>query len=106
MRTIETGWVSRRFISLQGLGDVEHAAIFIDHGADLHARDEDICSTPLGWAAKFGRTRMAEFLLWRGAKPSLPDDPPWATPLALATRRGHHEVVELLTQYERTGALP
>src|SRR5213594_3222753 len=29
-------------------GDIEKAAIFIDHGADLHARDEEICSTPLG----------------------------------------------------------
>ena len=57
-------------------GDVEKAALFIDHGADLHARDEDICSTPLGWAAKFGQTRMVEFLLRRGAKPNLPDDPP------------------------------
>ena len=25
-----------------------------------------------------------------------PDDPPWATPLAWATRRGHEEVVRLL----------
>src|SRR5262245_18986068 len=87
-------------------GDVEKAAIFIDHGADLHARDDDICSTPLGWAAKFGKTRMVEFLLRRGAKPNLPDDPPWATPLAWATRRGHPEIVELLNQYEQTGELP
>jgi ankyrin repeat protein len=76
--------------------DLESAALFIDQGADLHARDEDICSTPVGWAAKFGKTRMVEFLLRRGAKPNLPDDPTWATPLAWATRRGHHEVVELL----------
>ena len=34
-------------------GDVEKAALFIDHGADLHARDDDFCSTPLGWAAKY-----------------------------------------------------
>jgi ankyrin repeat protein len=87
-------------------GNVEKAAIFIDHGADLHARDEDICSTPLAWAAKGGKVRMVEFLLRRGARPDLPDDPPWATPLAWATRRGHHEVVELLEQYEKTGALP
>jgi ankyrin repeat protein len=39
---------------------------------------------------------MVEFLLARGAKPSLPDDPPWATPLAWATRRGHSEVVKIL----------
>ncbi|MEK6410620.1 MAG: ankyrin repeat domain-containing protein [Acidobacteriota bacterium] len=87
-------------------GDLEKAAIFIDHGADLHARDEDICSTPLGWAAKSGRTHMVEFLLSRGAKLNLPDDPPWATPLAWATRRGHQEIVQLLDQYHKTGALP
>lgn len=87
-------------------GDVENAAIFLDHGADIHARDEQLSSTPLGWAAKFGKTRMVEFLLRRGAKPSLPDDPPWATPLAWATRRGHDEIVRLLNHYETTGALP
>lgn len=87
-------------------GDIENAAIFIDHGANLHARDEDICSTPLGWAAKFGRTAMVEFLLLRGAKPNLPDDPPWATPLAWATRRGHAGIVRLLTEYEKSGAWP
>lgn len=79
-----------------GKGDIENAATYIDHGADLHARDEDICSTPLGWAAKFGQAQMVEFLLTRGAKPAHPDDPPWATPLAWATRRGHHHIAELL----------
>ncbi|MBI2924865.1 MAG: ankyrin repeat domain-containing protein [Verrucomicrobia bacterium] len=77
-------------------GDVEKAALFLDHGAELHARDEDICSTPLGWAAKFGQTAMVDFLLSRGAKPNVPDDPPWATPLAWATRRGHAEIAALL----------
>jgi ankyrin repeat protein len=84
---------------LAGKGDVEKAAQFLEHGADLHARDEDICSTPLGWAAKFGRKAMVEFLLERGAKPNLPDDPPWATPLAWANRRGHVELGELLRQH-------
>jgi ankyrin repeat protein len=77
-------------------GDMEKAAIFLDHGADLHARDEDICSTPLGWAAKFGRKEMVEFLLQRRARPNLPDDQPWATPLAWATRRGHAKIAGLL----------
>jgi len=77
-------------------GDVEKAAIFLEHGADLHARDEDICSTPLGWAAKFRQKRMVEFLVQRGAKPNLADDPPWATPLAWANRRGHTEIAEWL----------
>lgn len=80
--------------------DLEKAALFIDHGADLHARDNDLGSTPLGSAAKFGRRAMVELLLSRGAKPSLPDDPPWARPLASATRRGHADVAENL---HRTG---
>jgi ankyrin repeat protein len=42
---------------------------------------------------------MVEFLLERGAKPKLPDDPPWATPLAWATRRNHPEIAELLKRH-------
>lgn len=80
-------------------GDVERATQFLDHGADLHARDEDIRSTPLGWAAKFGQAAMVELLLARGAKPNLPDDPPWATSLAWAKRRGHVEIAERLRQH-------
>jgi ankyrin repeat protein len=83
-------------------GDVETARIFLEHGADLHARDEDLCSTPLGWAAKFGKTNMVELLLKHGAQPNLPDDLPdlaWATPLAWAMRRGHAEIVDLLKQH-------
>jgi hypothetical protein len=87
-------------------GDVEKAAIFIDHGADLEACDLEIRSTPLGHAAKSGRTRMAGFLLRRGARPDLPADPPWARPLAWAARRGHRDVVSLLTEYLRSGTLP
>jgi ankyrin repeat protein len=80
-------------------GDVETALIFIEHGADLNARDEDVCSTPLGWAAKFGTANMVELLLKHGARPNLPDDQPdlaWATPLAWALRRGHVDVVSML----------
>jgi len=78
--------------------DVQMAELFIDHGADLHARDEDISSTPLGAAAKYGNATMVELFLRRGAKPNLADDPPWATPLAWATRRGHADVEGLLRQ--------
>jgi ankyrin repeat protein len=83
-------------------GTVEDAELFLDHGANLHARDEDLCSTPLGWAAKFGQKPMVELLLKRGAKPNLPDDPSWATPVAWATRRGHAEIVALLEQHGAT----
>jgi ankyrin repeat protein len=80
-------------------GDVDQARQFIDQGANLHARDDDLCSTPLGWAAKFGQIAMVELLLSRGAAPNLPDDAAWATPLAWATRRGHEGCVSLLEQW-------
>jgi ankyrin repeat protein len=90
-------------------GDIDNAAVFLDHGADLNTRDEEYCSTPLGWAARCGKTRMVEFLLRRGARLNLPDDSPhlaWATPLQWALRRGHDEIVRLLTEFEKKGSLP
>jgi ankyrin repeat protein len=83
-------------------GDVERAALYLDRGADLHARDEDFSSTPLAWAARFGQRGMVELLLARGAQTNLPDDPPWATPLAWATRCGRDDIVQLLTQHGAT----
>jgi RNA polymerase sigma factor (sigma-70 family) len=87
-------------------GDVESAALFLDHGADIHAREEENCSTPLAWAARYGQQRMVEFLLRRGAKPRLSDDPVWATPRSWATRREHGEIVRILERFEAEGSLP
>jgi ankyrin repeat protein len=78
-------------------GDIENAAIFIDHGADLNPLDDEFRSTPLGYAAKYGQTQMAQFLLERGADPSLPHDPAWAKPIAWAQGREHREIVRILT---------
>ena len=86
-------------------GDVVKARLFIEHGANLHAREEDLRSTPLAWAAKFGKKSMVELLLRSGAKPVHPDDPAWATPRAWATRRGHGEIAEVLRKAE-DGVLP
>ena len=80
-------------------GRVDDATLFLDHGADLHARDEEWRSTPLAWAARTGQKRMVEFLLRRGAPVSLPDDPPWATPRAWAEKRGHDAIVRILDDY-------
>ena len=80
-------------------GEIDNAAIFLDHGANLHARDEEFCTTPLGYAALNGKLQMVEFLLQRGAKPALPDDVSWATPIALARHRRHDEIVCLLSAY-------
>ncbi len=74
----------------------ECAAILLDAGARISARDEDYRSTPLAWAARTDLPDMVDLLLARGAPTSLPDDEPWATPLAWATRRGHGRIVEIL----------
>jgi len=76
--------------------DLKCAAMLLDAGATISARDDDYCSTPLGWAARNNHPDMVKFLLSRGAPTNLPDDKPWATPLAWATRRGHTEIVEIL----------
>ena len=74
----------------------EAMRLLIEAGADLDARDEEFQSTPLGWAARWGRPEAAELLLERGAKTNLPDDPDWATPLAWARQKGHKVIEEML----------
>jgi ankyrin repeat protein len=75
----------------------ECATVLLDAGASISARDEDYRSTPLGWAARNDLPDMVELLLQRGAPTNLPDDPPWATLLARATRRGHGRITEMLS---------
>lgn len=75
---------------------VEFARLLVDHGADINAKDDELKSTPLGWAARWGQKEMVEFLLSQGAKTNLPDDEPWATPLAWAEKGGHKEIADIL----------
>jgi RNA polymerase sigma factor (sigma-70 family) len=87
-------------------GDVESAAVFLDHGADLEAIDGENESTPLAWAAMGGQPRMVRYLLRRGARPRPLSGPPWAKPAEWAKRRGHAEIVALLDEAEKTGTVP
>lgn len=77
-------------------GDLGNAELFLDHGANVNAVEEDQRSTPLGWAAKSGQLDMAKFLLKRGAREDLPVEPAWARPVEWARRRGHDAIVQLL----------
>jgi ankyrin repeat protein len=74
----------------------ECAAILLDAGASLTARDDEYRSTPLAWAARANKPQMVEFLLSRGAAVDLPEDKAEATALAWATRRGFDKVVAIL----------
>lgn len=93
-------WVGVTYLHKVALsGTLEMAALLIDNGAHLEARDDEFNSTPLGWAARWGNKEMVEFLLNRGAKTSDADFLEWTTPLSWAKLKGHSEITELLEQY-------
>lgn len=68
--------------------DVRKARLLLDHGADINSVDDEYRSTPLGFAAHFGKLEIVALLLERGAKPDKAGAP-WATPLAWARKKGH-----------------
>ena len=70
--------------------------MLLDADAPLAIRDSLLKSTALGWARRWGKIELARLYLKRGADAVEPDAEPWATPLAWATKRGHHEIVQLL----------
>jgi len=80
-------------------GAIERAAILLDAGANISAREQEYRSTPLAWAARTNALEVAAFLLSRQAPTNLPDDEPWATPLAWAERRGHAQMSVLLRRH-------
>lgn len=75
---------------------VRFAAMLLDHGAKLDARDSLLQSTPLGWACRWGRKDLVELLIARGAPVHESDAQPWATPIEWAKKMGHAEVAALL----------
>lgn len=80
---------------------VEFARMLLNHGADINAIEDKLKSTPLGWAARFGQKKLAEFLLDQGADPNLAGGQ-WATPLAWAEKQGHTEIAETLREHGAT----
>jgi ankyrin repeat protein len=72
------------------------AVTLLDAGARMDVRDDLLQSTPLGWACRWGRTKIVRELLDRGVDPVEPDAQPWATPRAWAEKMGHREIVQML----------
>jgi len=72
------------------------ADILIAHGAKLDVRDDLLQSTPLGWACRWGRQKLAETLMANGAAPEEPEAEPWATPKAWAAKKEQFEMLKLL----------
>lgn len=61
-------WVGRTPLHhFAGLGDIDSAAVYLDHGARLDIRDDELGLTPLGVAVKEGKRTMVDFLSRHGA---------------------------------------
>lgn len=92
------------------------AAVLLDAGAHIDARDHEFKGTPLAAAVRSGpgpaekdrdtlaerQRRMVTFLLKRAAATNLPGDEPWATPLAWARKRGLADTEEILLRHGAT----
>jgi ankyrin repeat protein len=93
----------RRFTLLHDMaftGDIRKACLLLDHGATINPIDDEYQSTPLGYAAHWGKQEMVSLLLERGADPNK-SGAPWAAPLAWARKKGHAAIEADL---ERAGA--
>jgi ankyrin repeat protein len=107
-------WLGKTFLhACAAQGDRSIAAVFLDAGADINARGIEFDETPLATAVRAGlgsqepelverRRQMVEFLLNRGASANLPDDEPWATPLAWARKFGLADIEETLRRHGAT----
>lgn len=92
-----TSWLGVSYLHvLASQGNIELAKLLIDRGAIVDIVDDEYCTTPLGWAAKYGQAEMAAFLLGHGAERTPAGVPEWASPKAWAERRGHQSIVEML----------
>jgi ankyrin repeat protein len=75
------------------IGDLELVRVFLAHGADLEERTIGFAS-PLAAACASGRTEVVVYLLERGAKVRLENQP--FTPMYAAVANGHVEIVRML----------
>lgn len=76
--------------------NLEFAELLLSRGVPLEECDTEKKATALGWASQNGNLKLVRYLLERGADPS-GGGADWARPAALATKRGHQDVVRLLS---------
>jgi hypothetical protein len=76
---------------MAGEGNVEKATLLLKHGAMINPVDDEFRTTPLGFAARWGRRDLVRLLLDHGADPNVAGAE-WATPLAWAEKKGHRDI--------------
>lgn len=72
------------------------ASLLLAYGAQMDKRDDLLRSTPLGWACRWGRSRLIALLIASGAPVVEPDAEDWATPEAWAGKTRNDDVLRLL----------
>ena len=80
--------------------NVDGAKLMVKYGANPSLIDEEYRTTPLGWAAKSGSLDYVQYLLEQFPDRNVhepPDIPDWSRPVEWAKRRGHQEIVEILS---------
>jgi ankyrin repeat protein len=76
----------------------EFAITLLDAGARTDVRDDILNSTPLAWACRWGRLKVAKVLLDRGADSLELDAEPWARPKAWAEKMHRADIAALLAR--------
>ena len=110
-------WLGKTFLHACAENfDRSVAAVLLNAGANINARDLEFQGTPLAAAVRFEpwcaakdkpaheqrRLHMVQFLLQKGAATNLPNEAAWATPLAWARQRGLAEIEQTLVAHGAT----
>jgi ankyrin repeat protein len=77
-------------------GNIEQVRLLISKCADVNIKN-NVCCTPLHYAAEYGHLVVTEFLIANGADINA-QTMNNLTPLHMAARRGHYNVVDLLIE--------
>lgn len=83
-------------------GELSKIQLLLDYGVEINPIDEEYCSTPLGFASRWGQRDVVSLLLDRGADVNRAGAP-WAMPFAWARAKGHAEIA---TDLLNAGAHP
>jgi len=87
-------------------GNTEIVKYLHQKGADINIRDGvGVTFGPLHYAAYFGYTDLTHYLVMSGANLSVNADMGMGTPLAIAKRRNHTEVADIITNAQHDNYL-
>ena len=95
-------WFGVTYLHVQAKDGGESVAeLLLEFGANIDAIDDEYCTTPLGWAARWEQKQMVEFLLAHGADPNLAREA-WAKPLVWAEAKSNTEIAKILRTHGAT----